>query len=328
MRVAALIAHQASPLERGFWKDYLITMRPYLLFVSGITGIAGLSLASRVTLPTFLVLGVVFFFAYGLGQALTDCFQMDTDSLSAPERPLVRGTIIREDVIEVSLGGLLVSAVVVVAFNPLNLAVAAMTIFGLLTYTWFKRRWWGGPWYNAWIVSLVVLLGYFAGAGAAGGSLTVGAPLLGTMFVAFAAYANFVLAGYYKDVGADRVTGYLTLPVLFGRRVSAFVSDGIAVGALIGAGVTVLAGGWNSALWPAAPFLVGGMAFSALAQLRLHRVQSDKAAYRAIEPVVHSYILVLAGLAAAHQAHWTPFLVAFYAAFVWTMKRRPIKAQI
>jgi len=328
MRAVALIAHQARPLERGFWQDYLTTMRPYLLFVSGITGIAGLSLAPSVTLPAFLVLGVVFFFAYGLGQALTDCFQMDTDRLSAPERPLVRGAIMREDVIEVSLGGLLVSAVVVVAFNPLNVVVAGLTIFGLLTYTWFKRRWWGGPWYNAWIVSLVVLLGYFGGAGAAGESLTFDAALLGTMFVAFAAYANFVLTGYYKDIEADRVTGYLTLPVLFGRRLSAFVSDGIAIAAIVGAGVTLLSAGWHADLWPAVLFLVAGAAFSISAQLRLHGVRSDKAAHRAIEPVVHSYILVLAGLAAAHQAHWTPFLVVFYAAFVWTMKRRPIKAQI
>ncbi|MBM3297987.1 MAG: penicillin-binding protein 2, partial [Candidatus Aminicenantes bacterium] len=46
------------------------------------------------------------FLSYGFGQALTDCFQTDTDSLSAPYRPLVRGTISRGQVLAVSLGGL------------------------------------------------------------------------------------------------------------------------------------------------------------------------------------------------------------------------------
>jgi 4-hydroxybenzoate polyprenyltransferase len=203
-----------------------------------------------------------------------------------------------------------------------------MTIFGLLTYTWFKRRWWGGPWYNAWIVSLVALLGYLGAVGASGESLAFGIGLGGTMLVAFAAYANFVLTGYYKDIDADRATGYVTLPVAFGRRMSAFVSDGIAIAALVIAVVTLLHHGWHSRLWLAAPFLVGATACSAIAQLRLHRVRSDKTAHRAIEPVVHSYILLLAALAAAHQPQWAPFLVAFYAAFIWTMKRRPMRAQI
>lgn len=328
MRAAALIAHHVRPLERGFWGNYLVTMRPYLLFLSGITGLAGLSLASQVTPPAFVALGMVFFFSYGLGQALTDCFQMDTDALSAPERPLVRGAIMREDVIEVSLGGLFVSAIVVVAFNPLNALVAGMTIVGLLTYTWFKRRWWGGPWYNAWIVSLVVLLGYLGGAGAAGDRLTGSVELFGMMFVAFAAYANFVLTGYYKDIAADRATGYRTLPVVFGRRLSAYVSDGIAAIALAGAAVTVLWHGWSAALWPAMAFVFAGAVYAALAQWRLHRVRSDADAHRAIAPVVHSYILVLAGLAAASQPSWTPLLVLFYAGFAWTMTQRPMRSQI
>ena len=47
---------------------------------------------------------------------------------------------------------------------------------------------------------------------AASALLLAGAALLAVFF----GYANFVLAGYFKDVDADRATGYHTLPVVFG----------------------------------------------------------------------------------------------------------------
>ena len=37
------------------------------------------------------------------------------------------------------------------------------------------------------------------------------------MAATFFGYANFVLAGYFKDIEADRATGYRTFPVVFGR---------------------------------------------------------------------------------------------------------------
>ena len=70
----------------AFWAAYWIHMRPYLLFVSGAAGLAGMAFTwERGPLEDWRILVVaVFFFSYGLGQALTDCFQTDTDKLSAP----------------------------------------------------------------------------------------------------------------------------------------------------------------------------------------------------------------------------------------------------
>jgi len=76
-----------------FLKAMVITMRPYLLFLSGITGIAGVAAVPGAPTPTVLLVFVASFLSYGFGQALTDCFQTDTDALSAPYRPLVRGTV-------------------------------------------------------------------------------------------------------------------------------------------------------------------------------------------------------------------------------------------
>ncbi|MFQ5799470.1 MAG: UbiA family prenyltransferase, partial [Bacteroidota bacterium] len=160
----AMYAHvsPARIVTIAFWRSYVVTMRPYLLFVSGITGIAGLSLAPEVPLLNTMLLSLTFLLSYGFGQALTDSFQMDTDSLSAPYRPLVQGKLRRSDVLVVSLLGLILSGVVVVLHNFLNLFLALLTIVGLSTYTYFKRRWWAGPIYNAWIVTVLCLIGYLS----------------------------------------------------------------------------------------------------------------------------------------------------------------------
>jgi 4-hydroxybenzoate polyprenyltransferase len=78
-----------------FWRAFGVTMRPYLLFVSGASGLVGLALADSLGEPLLFAAAVPFFLSYGLGQAITDTFQTDTDALSSPYRPLVRGEITR-----------------------------------------------------------------------------------------------------------------------------------------------------------------------------------------------------------------------------------------
>ena len=179
----------------GFAKAYLITMRPYLFFVSGITGLLGLALGPAVAPLAAVLIGLAFFFSYGFGQALTDCFQTDTDALSAPYRPLARGLIRSRDVMTVSLVGLLGVGVVLVANHLLNLPLVALAVAGLATYTWFKRRWWGGPFWNAWIVAALVLMGHVAATGAASQPLVWPSAMPADLLATYFGYANFVLAG-------------------------------------------------------------------------------------------------------------------------------------
>ena len=81
-----------SLMSFGFWKAYWITLRPYLFFISGIAGFYGI--ANNPDIPVYkLVLGTIaFFLTYGLGQALTDVFQTDTDSISSPYRMMLHST--------------------------------------------------------------------------------------------------------------------------------------------------------------------------------------------------------------------------------------------
>lgn len=323
---------RARILSREFVRGYVITMRPYLLFVSGIAGIVGLALAPGIPAPDTLLLATAFFLSYGFGQALTDCFQVDTDSLSAPYRPLVRGDIARRDVMTVSLVGLAAIGLTLALYNALNIPLAAVAVLGLATYTPFKRRPWAGPFYNAWIVALLTVIGYFAALGATGTAAEMSTTFLATVLCVFFGYANFVLAGYYKDISADRATGYRTLPVVAGMKVSAIVSDIFAAAALIACVVALYASvaghelGTGDAV--AAVLLFVGVATAVTAQLRLHRVRDEGQAHHAISPVVHTFILQLAAIAAVQKPSWAPVLLLYYVAYKAVMRRRPMKEQI
>lgn len=322
----------ARILSLDFARGYAVTMRPYLLFVSGVTGIAGLSLAPEPAVGVLLVLSLAFFLSYGFGQALTDCFQMDTDSLSAPYRPLVRGAIKRGDVLTVSLVGLIAIGLVLAFYNLWNIPLAALAVLGLASYTHFKRIWWAGPFYNAWIVVVLLLIGYVAGMGAAGVAATLSPSLLGAAIAVFFGYANFVLTGYYKDVSADRATGYHTLPVVFGSRVSTPISDVFATLAVVGSTLAIYPAFDLAALTTGIGIAIGllaaGLGAAVLGQARLRQVADESTAHRAVTPVVHAYILLLAAVAAFQQPVWSPALAVFYLGFLIVMARRPMREQI
>ena len=325
---AAAIHNQIDGLR--FFKAYLITMRPYLLFVSGITGLAGVSFAAGTTMTGTALIFAASFLSYGFGQALTDCFQVDTDSLSSPYRPLTQGIISRRSVLLVSLAGLAFCITIFVWYNPLNLLLGSLSGFGLLTYSYFKRKWWAGPWYNAWIVAVLFLMGYFAGP--QNSSLAFTSSTRWTLLTVFVGYGNFVLSGYFKDIGADRATGYRTLPVVFGRKIAAYVSDLFAFVAIVSALAAIADAGvrFPSPFRFAASitFAVSGIFMMLLSQKRLHHVTSDEEAHAAITPTVHGYILLLSAIISLQQPAWIELLALNYAAFIVAMRLRPERSQI
>lgn len=312
---------------RNFFRNYIITMRPYLLFVSGVTGIAGLSLGEGLEGFQLILLSIAFFLTYGFGQALTDCFQTDTDSISSLYRPLVQGLISKKAVMITSLAGLLFSGALIVYFNILNSVLAVIATLGLVTYTYFKRRWWGGPFYNAWIVGVVFVMGLLSQPAHIPFRSAV---FTGTLLTVFFGYANFVLTGYYKDISADAKTGYNTLVVKFGMKVSAFTSDVFALLQFSGyiAAVILLYNPENQ--FPIISITTGitGLIFLFIGQFNIHKVKSESEAYRSITPVVHAYLLLPVSIAAMSKPEWSLWLIVFYAGYIFTLKLRPEKTQI
>ena len=304
-------------------------MRPYLFFVSGITGILGMSFISELSVIKIILLFTAAFFSYGFGQALTDCFQIDTDTISSPYRPLTQGIVSKNQFLILSVIGLTFCISVFTIYNPQNIILGSLAGLGLLTYTFFKRKWWAGPFYNAWIVTVLFFMAFLSGTSNFNKINTETFTL--TAISVFFGYANFVLAGYFKDIGADRETGYNTFPVIFGKKPAAYASDVFAIlfttSALMVIYYTIQMNTLAHTL-PAIIFLLVGSVLSIRAQIKLHKVEKEEQAFGSIELVVHSYILILSGVAITQKPDWFLFLLLFYTAFIVVLKLRPMKNQI
>jgi len=312
-------------LGTNFLKAYIITMRPYLLFVSGITGIAGMSFITELLPIKILLLFIASFLSYGFGQALTDCFQIDTDSISSPYRPLTQGIVSKPQFLSVSIVGLVFCISIFTFYNPYNIFLGMLSGLGLASYTYFKRKWWAGPFYNASIVAVLFLMAFLCDTENL--NKTDHGLLSLSLFAVFFGYANFVLAGYFKDICADKATGYFTFPVVFGKKSAAIVSD-IFAGLYILFVFSTLYYNSFSFTFPTLIFLLPGFILSLIAQVQLHKVKNDDESHGSIELVVHCYILLLSSIAVSQKPEWFLPLLIFYASFIIVIKLRPMKNQI
>ena len=309
-----------------FWTSFWIHMRPYLLFVSGVAGFAGIALGAQSSpCGTGCFVGMVaFFFAYGFGQALTDCFQTDTDKLSAPYRPLSQGIVSPKEVGIIAFSGLILLGIVIVWLNINNLIFCILSIAGLATYTYVKKHvWWGGPFYNAWIVALLPIMGFLVATGSGIGGLWA-SHLLALMLLTFFSYANFVLMGYLKDITADKETGYKTFPVVFGWDATTWVGDVFVV---LSSGLTlVLVAESYLALGIASL----GILIAVAGQLYAHltKQKNEKNATFPISATVRSFILWHLAVGVAFQPQWIGFAGVFYLLFEVVLKFRPMREQI
>lgn len=318
-------------LSARFLKAYLITMRPYLMFVSGITGILGISCSTYPSLVKTILIFAASFLSYGFGQALTDCYQIDTDSISSPYRPLTQGIVKRNHFLFVSGVGLILCISILTYYNPLNLLLGAIAGAGLATYTFFKRKWWAGPFYNSWIVVVLFLMAYLAGSGEIIFNLS-NRIFIAAIITVFFGYANFVLTGYFKDIEADRATDYNTLPVVFGNKISTLVSDVFGLIASASVLAIVISSVSNyityQTIIKSSVFACAGIVTTLLAQINLHSVKKDDEAHKAIVPCVHTYILLLSSLAVLNKPGWFIPLSLFYLLYIVVLWIRPAKEQI
>jgi 4-hydroxybenzoate polyprenyltransferase len=321
----------AGLLTLRFWRAYLITMRPYLLFVSGTAGAVGLAF---IPAPVYWRLVLAFFplfLSYGFGQALTDCFQTDTDSISSPYRPLVRGEVSRRNVMTVSLAGLALGVLIVGYLSHVALGLALLTVLGLLTYTFFKRRWWGGPAWNSWIVAMLPLVGRHADpsyriTGFFNWSDPLARAFSCTVAAVFLGYANFVVMGYFKDISADRQTGYNTFPVRFGWVANAIFSDLLALGITVFTGAAILLSGRLNLL--AAVAFLAGLVVNLWAQVAIHRIRDEAKSHGPIASVVRAFVLYGLAMVLAMRPGWVIPAVFFYVLFEVVLKLRPEQAQV
>jgi 1,4-dihydroxy-2-naphthoate octaprenyltransferase len=198
-----------------------------------------------------------------------------------------------------------------------------------LTYTIFKRTWWGGPPWNSWIVALLPVIG----------RLVEEKYPLGRIFhsqdsrafylsiaAVFFAYANFVVMGYFKDISADRETGYQTFPVVFGWKPAALYSDAVALAAALCAGAALYSIGRLNMLGIA--FFLLAVSVSLPAQVKIHRIREEKQAHGPIANVVRAFVLYCGAIILTLQPGWGYFMVLFCFLFEFTLMQRPEQSQV
>ncbi len=308
-----------------FWKAYLVQMRPYLLFVSSIAGTTGIAMTSQennLTLKTILI-SIVFFLGYGFGQALTDCFQTDTDKLSAPYRPLSKGIISIKATLTISIFGLCTSAIVLFLLSPVSFMLSLLAVFGLATYSIVKRKYWmAGPFYNAWIVALLPIMGY----------CTIVPTSISYFFIhfykyiaiSFFSYSSFVLIGYLKDIDADRATGYKTFPVVCGWNKTVLLGDLFMI--------IILLLFWTRKEMNEIEIFVGILAtfILILGQFKGH-LSKSKNVFDALIPILstlRSFVLFHIAIVLHFQPKWMLPMLLFYLLFEITLYSRPSRYQV
>ena len=309
-----------------FWKAYFVHCRPYLFFVSGAAGLSGMALAGKLDLTDglFWMAFLPFFVSYGLGQALTDTFQVDTDRISAPYRPLSQGIVTPTAIFWTSLLGLFLCGLSIVSLNRWNILLAGVSIFGLATYSFSKKKYWfAGPPHNALIVSLLPLMGYLSVSGCAINVL-IHKDLIQLATLSFFAYANFVMMGYLKDITADRETGYRTFPVVFGWDPTVWVGDVLALLSIVLA-TQLIDNSWEAILLLGAGSVVA-IAGQLYAHLTLHKQESN--ARFPIEATVRSFILWQLAVVVGIDKYWLVPALLYYGAFELFLYMRPERSQI
>ncbi|MBI2619293.1 MAG: UbiA family prenyltransferase [Ignavibacteriales bacterium] len=204
----------------AFVRNVWTTFRPHFFAVSGAAGLTGMVFAYQdppvwKTATTFLIC----FFSYGLIQALCDTFDLETDRINAPFRPMVTGEL-PVKMMWVVLGSLLLAVGILFYFiNPLMLAFQGAALVLSFTYNRMKRIPNAGPVWNGLIVAALPFLGAL---GVSDITTLNGFPreVIVFAFLVCFVYAGFVLTGYFKDVEGDAKTGYRTAPVYYGIDVA------------------------------------------------------------------------------------------------------------
>jgi 4-hydroxybenzoate polyprenyltransferase len=148
----------------------------------------------------------------------------------------------------------------------------------------------------------------------------------------FWGYANFVLVGYFKDVEADRATGYNTFLVVFGRRLSSIASNIFGLMTIL---TTLSVFTYSNSLdqlieenpYETIIFVVGSLVMF-LCQVLVHFIKKDDESSNAISLSVHAYILLLSSIIVLNKNDWFIPMIIFYALFNLTMILRPAKNQI
>jgi len=221
-------------------KALLQLMRPELSLAAGVCVLIGTLLAAGRAVPA-PVMAAGFcsgLFVSASANVLNDLFDLDTDRVNAPQRPLPSGRVTAREVVVLTA---LVSLVGLLAAWTLGPAALIMAVL----------LWSLGFLYN-WKVKEMGLPGNLTVATCVGGMFLFGGVAAGSPWNAlvwsFAAMVFFFdlgeeIAGGVMDLEGDRQRGARSIAIHYGRR-PALTCASLAIGASLLVGVLPLSLGW------------------------------------------------------------------------------------
>jgi geranylgeranylglycerol-phosphate geranylgeranyltransferase len=218
--------------------------------------------------------------ATAAGMAINDYFDRDIDRINNPERAIPRGAVSPRGALAFSLV-LFAGAIALAVLLPvLALAIAAVNLLGLVTYTEYFKGLPGAG--NA-------LVAYLSGSTFLFGAAAVGQPLAGGVLAVLAALSSFTreIVKDVEDVEGDREEGLNTLPIAVGERRALWVGVVLLVVAVAASPV---------------PYVLGTFGVWYLAVVAPADAVMLAAAYRSFEDPATGQRLLKAGMFAAAAA--------------------------
>ena len=206
---------------------YMRILRPVNSFVAGVAAIIGYLMATGTLVPETMLLAAIVFLVTAAGNVVNDYFDIETDRINRPERPLPSGDVPVRIALMLSIL-LFASGIVMAAFtNILCLAIAVFNSALLAGYAaWLKRTPFIGNIAVSYLSGSIFL---FGGAFAGMDGLTRVAPIAAITFLAM---LSRELLKDAEDVEGDAVTGGSTLPIRIGVRKTAYLAFSCLFGAV------------------------------------------------------------------------------------------------
>lgn len=181
------------------------------------------------------VAAVVTAFAVAAGNAINDYFDRDIDAVNRPDRPIPRGAVSARGALAVAAVWFLVAVAFAALLPPLAIAIAAVNLVALVTYTTVFK---GTPGLGNALVS------YLVGSTFLFGGAAVGAPGDVVVLALLAGLSTFTreVIKDVEDVAGDREEGLRTLPIAVGEERALWVGAAALLVAVAASPVPYLAG--------------------------------------------------------------------------------------
>lgn len=173
------------------------------------------------------------------GNAINDYFDREVDRINDPDRAIPRGAVSPREALAYSVALFAGATVLAVTLPVLALAIAAVNLLGLVTYTQYFKGLPGAG--NA-------LVAYLGGSTFLFGAAAVGDPLAGAVLAVLAALSTFTreIIKDVEDVAGDREEGLRTLPIAVGERRALLLGAALLAVAVAASPIPSVAGpfGW------------------------------------------------------------------------------------